>query len=69
MAVEYRAIGGVRKDEMLAMTVTEDRLSLEPVTADDFLAGLETRPADCAPARTAWVPEPQPAARRIPVAV
>jgi hypothetical protein len=69
MAVEYRPARGVRKVEMHAMTVTEDRLRLEPVTADDFLAGLETSPADDHPSRTEWAPEPRTAATRTPLAV
>jgi hypothetical protein len=50
---------------MLTMIVTEDRLPLEPVTADDFLAGLETRRPDDEPARARW----EPPVRRTPVAV
>jgi hypothetical protein len=65
MAVEYRAGGGVCKGDMLTMIVTEDRLPLEPVTADDFLVGLETRRPDDEPARAQW----EPPARRTRVAV
>jgi hypothetical protein len=50
---------------MLTMIVTEDRLPLEPVTADDFLAGLEARFGDAAPAAA----QSRPAPRRTRVAV
>jgi hypothetical protein len=65
MAVEYRADGGVCKGDMLTMIVTEDRLPLEPVTADDFLAGLEAGRPDDEPARAQW----EPPVRRKPVPV